>query len=87
MIYVFHSKTSMACDILNKAAEDATNDASMFRIAAFALSRFNATWRTQHTNENLQLDNAHLKAIFAFLITENDSFETVLVGSLNGLSS
>ncbi|XP_017480098.1 PREDICTED: WD repeat-containing protein mio isoform X3 [Rhagoletis zephyria] len=88
MICVFHLKIVFACDILSKAADLSRNskdphDASMFRIAAIALSSFNAdrcnsTWRNQRSNANKQIQDAHLRAIFSFLTTENDNFDAVL---------
>ncbi|XP_067625308.1 GATOR2 complex protein MIOS-like [Eurosta solidaginis] len=88
MICVFHLKIVSACDILSKAADLSRNskdphDASVFRIAAIALSSFNAdrgnsTWRNQRSNANKQIQDAHLRAIFSFLTTENDNFDAVL---------
>ncbi|XP_037961202.1 GATOR complex protein MIOS [Teleopsis dalmanni] len=82
MISVFHLKILSACDILSKTA-DILRDPSMFRIAAIALSSFNAdrcssTWRNQRSNANMQIQDAHLRAIFSFLTIENDSFDAVL---------
>lgn len=85
MIYVFHLKVLAACDILSKAV-DHTRDPSMFRMAAIALSSFNAdrssvVWQQQRALANSQIQDPHLRAIFAFLITDNDNFETVLVST------
>lgn len=83
MIYVFHLKVLAACDILSKAV-DHTRDPSMFRMAAIALSSFNAdrssvVWQQQRFLANSQIQDPHIRAIFGFLITENDNYETVLV--------
>lgn len=83
MIYVFHLKLLSACEILSKAV-DQSRDPSMFRIAAIALSSFNAdrtstAWRTQRAHANMQIQDAHLRAIFSFLIADNDNFDSVLV--------
>ncbi|XP_013115643.2 GATOR complex protein MIOS [Stomoxys calcitrans] len=82
MIYVFHLKVLAACDILSKAV-DQSRDPSMFRIAAIALSSFNAdrtstAWRNQRSLANMQIQDPHLRAIFSFLIADNDNFDSVL---------
>lgn len=83
MINVFHLKILSACDILSKAV-DQSRDPSMFRIAAIALSSFNAdrtsnAWRNQRAIVNTQIQDAHLRAIFSFLIADNENFDSVLV--------
>lgn len=83
MIYVFHLKVLAACDILSKAV-DQSRDPSMFRIAAIALSCFNAdrtstAWRNQRSLANKQIKDPHLRAIFSFLVADNDNFDSVLV--------
>lgn len=83
MLNVFHLKILAACDILSKAV-DQSRDPSMFRIAAIALSSFNAdrtssAWRSQRSTANAQIQDAHLRAIFSFLIAENENFDSVLV--------
>lgn len=91
MIYVFHLKVLAACDILSKAG-DHTRDPSMYRMAAIALSSFNANrssviWQQQRSMANAQIQDSHLRAIFAFLITDNDNYETVLVCEVQFLFS
>uniref|UniRef100_A0A1A9V9G8 Uncharacterized protein n=1 Tax=Glossina austeni TaxID=7395 RepID=A0A1A9V9G8_GLOAU len=83
MIYVFHLKILGACDILSKAV-DQSRDPSMFRIAAIALSSFNADrsvaiWRNQRSMANMQIQDAHLRTIFSFLTTENENYDSVLL--------
>ncbi|ALC40299.1 mio [Drosophila busckii] len=82
MICVFHLKLLAACNILSRAA-DKVRDPSMYRITAIALSSFNAdrcssAWRQQRSSANLQIQDAHLRAIFSFLTMEQDNFEPVL---------
>ncbi|XP_023292874.2 GATOR complex protein MIOS [Lucilia cuprina] len=83
MIYVFHLKILAACDILSKAV-DQSRDPSMYRIAAIALSSFNAdrsstAWRNQRSTANTQIQDPHLRAIFSFLIADNENFDSVLI--------
>ncbi|XP_005181479.1 GATOR complex protein MIOS [Musca domestica] len=90
MIYVFHLKVLAACDILSKAV-DQSRDPSMFRIAAIALSCFNAdrtstAWRNQRSLANKQIKDPHLRAIFSFLVADNDNFDSVLAEEKEGIS-
>lgn len=86
MIYVFHLKVLAACEVLSKAV-DTSRDPSMFRIAAIALSSFNAdrtstAWRNQRSVANMQIQDPHIRAIFSFLIADNDNFDLVLVNKM-----
>lgn len=52
-------------------------------MAAIALSGFNfeksAIWRAQCSTAQTQISDPYLRAIFAFLLPDNGSFEKVLV--------
>lgn len=82
MLAAFHLKIRYAIEILGRGAEK-VNDPSSLRIAAIALSGFNqdknGIWRSQCTIAHDQIQDPYLRAMFAFLTPDNDSYETVLV--------
>lgn len=55
------------------------------RIAAIALSGFNqdknGIWRSQCLAALDQITDSHLRAIFAFLTSDSDGYESVLVSN------
>lgn len=81
MIAVFQLKIRFAIDILSKGADQL--ESSNLRLAAIALSGFSfeksAIWRSQCATAQVQISDPHLRALFAFLIPENGSYEKVLV--------
>lgn len=81
MIAVFQLKIRLAIDILSKGADSL--ESSNLRLAAIALSGFSfeksAIWRSQCATAQVQISDPHLRALFAFLIPENGSYEKVLV--------
>lgn len=87
MIAVFQLKIRLAIDILSKGADSL--ESSNLRLAAIALSGFSfeksAIWRSQCATAQVQINDPHLRALFAFLIPENGSYDKVLVsiGLLN----
>lgn len=81
MIAVFQLKIRLAIDILSKGADSL--ESSNLRLAAIALSGFSfeksAIWRSQCATAQVQISDAHLRVLFAFLIPENGSYDKVLV--------
>lgn len=81
MIAVFNLKIRLAIDILSKGAD--LLESSNLRLAAIALSGFSfeksAIWRSQCATAQVQISDPHLRALFAFLIPENGSYDKVLV--------
>lgn len=81
MIAVFQLKIRLAIDILSKGADSL--ESSNLRLAAIALSGFSfeksAIWRSQCATAQVQISDPHLRALFAFLIPENGSYDKVLV--------
>lgn len=84
MIAVFQLKIRLAIEILSKGA-DSSLDSSNLRMAAIALSGFSfeksAIWRSQCATAQNQINDPHLRAIFAFLTPDNGSYDKVLVKS------
>ena len=60
-----------------------SQNSSNLRMAAIALSGFSfeksALWRSQCTIAHSQISDPYLRALFAFLIPDGDSYESVLV--------
>lgn len=82
MIAVFQLKIRLAIDILSKGADNSL-ESSNLRMAAIALSGFSfeksAIWRSQCATAQVQISDPHLRALFAFLIPDNGSYDKVLV--------
>lgn len=86
MIAVFQLKIRLAIDILSKGADNSL-ESSNLRMAAIALSGFSfeksGIWRSQCATAQLQISDPHLRALFAFLIPDNGSYDKVLVSYLH----
>lgn len=82
MIACFHLKIRLAIDILSKGA-DHSLESSNLRMAAIALSGFSfdksAIWRTQCATAQTQINDPHLRTMFAFLIPDSPTYDKVLV--------
>lgn len=85
LIACFHLKIRLAIDILSKGA-DSSLESSNLRMAAIALSGFSfdksAIWRSQCATAQTQINDPHLRSIFAFLIPDSGSYDKVLVNEL-----
>lgn len=82
MIASFHLKVRLAIDILSRGA-DHSLETSNLRMAAIALSGFSfdksAIWRQQCTTAQTQINDPHLRTMFAFLIPDSPTYDKVLV--------
>lgn len=81
-ISVFNLGLRQAIEILNRGA-DKMSLATNLNIVAMALSGFsedrNSMWRELCLKSRSQLTDPYLRATFAFLTADNDSYENVLV--------
>lgn len=81
-IAVFNLCLKQATDILNRGASKMSPQSNL-NIFAIALSGFSedksSMWRQMCTNSLAQLMDPYLRATFAFLTAESDSYENVLV--------
>lgn len=77
-----HLKIRLAIEILSRGADNSL-DTSNLRMAAVALSGFSfeksAIWRAQCSIAQTQINDPHLRTIFAFLLPDNGSYEKILV--------
>lgn len=82
-ISVFNLCLRQAIEILNRGSSK-TSLSTNFNIVAMALSGFSedktSMWRELCLKSRSQLSDPYLRATFAFLTADNDSYETVLVG-------
>lgn len=83
MICTFYMKIKEAIDILSKAATDQNAASTTYRLAAIALTGFNAD-RSKASGENqrpsafAQINDPYLRTIFAFLSSDSDNYDTVI---------
>lgn len=79
---VFNLCLRQAIDILNRGASKMSMTSNL-DIVAMALSGFsedrNSMWRESCLKSRSQLPDPYLRATFAFLTADNDSYENVLV--------
>lgn len=84
-ISVFNLCLRQAIEILNRGASKMTL-ATNLNIVAMALSGFsedkNSMWRELCLKSRSQLSDPYLRATFAFLTADNDSYESVLVSGI-----
>ncbi|XP_014229294.1 GATOR complex protein MIOS-B [Trichogramma pretiosum] len=80
-ISVFNLCLRQAIEILNRGASKMSSSAN-FNIVAMALSGFsedkNSMWRELCLRSRSQLSDPYLRATFAFLTADNDTYENVL---------
>lgn len=81
-IAVFNLCLRQAIEILNRGARK-MSIATNLNIVAMAISGFsedrNSMWRESCLKSRCQLSDPYLRATFAFLTADNDSYENVLV--------
>lgn len=81
-ISVFNLNLRQAIEILNRGANKISSPTNL-HIVAMALSGFtedkSSMWRELCLKSRSQLTDPYLRATFAFLTADNDSYETVLV--------
>lgn len=82
-IAVFNLKLSIAIDVLSRAPSN-SEYALNLNVVAMALSGFSddktSVWRQFCASNKTKLTDPYLKAIFAFLTTENHNYDNILVG-------
>lgn len=85
-IAVFNLGLQKAVEILERGASRSTRTANL-SIVAMALSGFspekNSMWRENCLKSSSQLFDPYLRAIFAFLTADNESYDNVLVRKFN----
>lgn len=86
-ISVFNLCLRQAIEILNRGATKMSSPTNLnLNIVAMALSGFsedrNSMWRELCLKSRSQLSDPYLRATFAFLTADNDSYENVLVSIL-----
>lgn len=80
---VFNLKVKSAIEILGRAPDSAVNCGPSLQVVAMALAGFcddkNSTWRQFCSTLRGTLSDPYLRAIFAFLTTDNYNYDNVLV--------
>nr|XP_022917672.1 GATOR complex protein MIOS-A isoform X1 [Onthophagus taurus] len=80
-IAVFHKNLKSAIEILSKGAEDSVMGNSL-NVVAMALAGYSedkgSMWRQFCSSPRTKLDDAYLRAMFAFLTAENGNYDDIL---------